>query len=87
MNDAPTTISVPLNLAEAERLAIEVALRTAGTIADAAVLLGITRHALKRRIAKHGLLWSRATRAAPGAVVETDASMDDAMAERKFNAR
>ncbi len=47
------------NLTTAERLLCETALTTAGSIVEAAKLLGITRHALKRRIIKHGIRWSR----------------------------
>lgn len=46
-----------LNLATAERTLCEVALHTAGSIFEAAKLLGITRHALKRRIIKHNIRW------------------------------
>lgn len=48
-----------LNLVTADRLLTEEALRRAGTIHGAAELLGITRHALKRRIIKHGIRWAR----------------------------
>ena len=47
------------NLTSAERLLCETALTSAGSIVEAAKLLGITRHALKRRIIKHGIRWSR----------------------------
>ncbi len=47
------------NLTVAERLLCETALTTAGSIVEAAKLLGITRHALKRRIIKHGIRWNR----------------------------
>lgn len=46
-----------LDLAEAERKLCAHALSQAGTIIEAASLLGITRHALKRRITKHGIAW------------------------------
>lgn len=49
------------NLQTIERTAIEIALNTAGSIAEAAKLLGLTRHAVKRRIVKHGIRWSRAS--------------------------
>lgn len=42
-------------LATAERTLCEMALKEAGNIVEAAKLLGITRHALKRRIVKHGI--------------------------------
>lgn len=43
------------DLAAAERLLCVEALRVGGTIRAASQLLGITRHALQRRIAKHGI--------------------------------
>ncbi|MEZ4448488.1 MAG: helix-turn-helix domain-containing protein [Nannocystaceae bacterium] len=48
-----------LNLNDAERLLCEEALTAAGSIVEAANLLGITRHALKRRIIKHRIEWPR----------------------------
>lgn len=54
------------NLTNAERLLCETALHTAGSIVEAAKLLGITRHALKRRIIKHNLRWVRDAGARPG---------------------
>ena len=48
-----------LNLAAAERKMCEEALVSAGSIVEAANLLGITRHALKRRIVKHQIEWPR----------------------------
>ena len=48
-----------LNLADAERKMCEQALVSAGSIVEAANLLGITRHALKRRIVKHKIEWPR----------------------------
>ncbi len=50
---------VSLNLAAAEKLLCETALVQAGSIVEAANLLGITRHALKRRIIKHNIPWPR----------------------------
>lgn len=47
------------NLTTVERQLCEKALADAGTIFDAAKLLGITRHSLKRRIIKHGIRWTR----------------------------
>jgi DNA-binding NtrC family response regulator len=44
-----------LNLALAERKLCEEALRTTGSIVEAAKVLGVTRHALKRRMVKYGL--------------------------------
>lgn len=48
-----------LNLNDAERLLCEEALTRAGSIVEAARMLGITRHALKRRIIKHRIEWPR----------------------------
>ena len=48
-----------LNLASAERKLCEEALISAGSIVEASSLLGITRHALKRRIIKHQIEWPR----------------------------
>ncbi|HEY0135702.1 MAG TPA: helix-turn-helix domain-containing protein [Nannocystis sp.] len=47
------------NLETAERRLCVEALTTAGNIVGAAKLLGLTRHALKRRIIKLGISWSR----------------------------
>ncbi|MCY0994695.1 hypothetical protein OV203_46650 [Nannocystis sp. ILAH1] len=46
-----------LNLEAAERRLCSEALAIAGNISGAALLLGITRHALSRRIAKLGIEW------------------------------
>lgn len=52
-----------LNLAAAERTLIVTALHaTSGSIVEAAALLGITRHALRRRIVKHQIELRRAGR-------------------------
>jgi DNA-binding NtrC family response regulator len=48
-----------LNLADAERKLCEEALVASGSIVEAANLLGITRHALKRRIVKHQIEWPK----------------------------
>lgn len=48
-----------LNLENAERRLCNEALSTAGNIVGAAGLLGITRHALKRRIIKLRIEWPR----------------------------
>jgi transcriptional regulator with GAF, ATPase, and Fis domain len=48
------------NLEAAERRLCEEALDLATNIVGAAQILGITRHALKRRILKLGLEWPRA---------------------------
>ncbi|HRI07980.1 MAG TPA: helix-turn-helix domain-containing protein [Nannocystaceae bacterium] len=45
------------NLQAVERMLCVEALNSAGSIVDAAALLGITRHALKRRIIKHRIEW------------------------------
>ena len=45
------------NLDTVERTLCVEALNAAGTIVDAAALLGLTRHALKRRIIKHRIEW------------------------------
>lgn len=45
------------NLEKAERRLCVEALNTAGNIVGAAALLGITRHALKRRIIKLAIEW------------------------------
>ena len=47
------------NLEAAERQLCTLALDHAGNIVEAAKLLGVTRHALKRRIVKHKLTWPR----------------------------
>lgn len=47
------------NLETAERRLCVEALTSAGSIVGAAQLLGITRHALKRRILKLDIPWSR----------------------------
>ncbi|MCX4247210.1 helix-turn-helix domain-containing protein [Paraliomyxa miuraensis] len=49
-----------LNLRKAERLLCQQALTRAGSIVEAAQLLGITRHALKRRMIKHRIDWPAA---------------------------
>lgn len=50
-----------LNLRKAERLLCQQALTRAGSIVEAAQLLGITRHALKRRMIKHRIEWPSAS--------------------------
>lgn len=55
------------NLRSAERTLLELALTRTGSIVEAARLLGITRHALIRRIVKYGIRWaSPATRSFGG---------------------
>ncbi len=58
MNTLPIVLH-SLNLEAAERHLCLEALTIAGSIVEAAKLLGITRHALKRRILKHQIEWSR----------------------------
>ena len=48
---------MPINLAIAERALIVEALRLTRALGKAAELLGVTRHALKRKIIKHGIVW------------------------------
>jgi DNA-binding protein Fis len=58
------------NLAAAERRLCVAALDLAGNMVGAAQLLGITRHALKRRIIKLKIVYPRPTEAAPGSSTE-----------------
>lgn len=51
-----------LNLHNAERTLIEVAADRAHSMSKAAELLGVTRHAFRRRMARHGLQWNREKR-------------------------
>jgi len=50
-----------LSLVSLERLALEHAIKVCETREEAAKFLGITRHALKRRIIKHNLRWPEAS--------------------------
>lgn len=50
------------DLGAAERFLVESALLQAGSIVEAAQLLGITRHALRRRIVKHRIAWPEVRR-------------------------
>lgn len=59
------------NLTAAERLFCESALTESGSIVEAAKLLGITRHGLKRRIIKHNIRWT------PGRWSHRDDAADD----------
>ncbi len=52
MYTLPLTLD-SFNLTAGERLLCVAALSVAGNIVEAAKLLGITRHALKRRMVKH----------------------------------
>lgn len=60
-----------LNLRKAERLMCQQALTRAGSIVEAAQLLGITRHALKRRMIKHRIEWPAAAQPTATAGVPT----------------
>lgn len=53
----PQLILEDFNLEAAERRLCVEALNHGGNIVNAAGLLGITRHALKRRIIKLGIAW------------------------------
>jgi DNA-binding NtrC family response regulator len=52
-----TSEPTDLNLRRAERMLCQTALARGGSIVEAAQLLGITRHALKRRMTKHRIAW------------------------------
>lgn len=64
-----------LDLRKAERLLCQQALTRAGSIVEAARLLGITRHALKRRMTKHRIAGPAA--AAPTSTLAAVPSMGD----------
>lgn len=68
------TFAVPFNINAADRALTEEALRRTGSIVGAAEMLGITRHALKRRIIKHGIRWTRETHATRFAAQQGGAS-------------
>lgn len=58
------TMSLPItidtySLRDVERTICDQALSTTGSIVEAAKILGITRHALKRRIVKLNIQWPR----------------------------
>lgn len=60
MTATPTPITLEsFDLEAAERQLCTLALDAAGNIVEAAKLLGVTRHALKRRIIKHRISWPR----------------------------
>lgn len=63
------------NLENAERRMCVEALTRAGNIVGAANLLGITRHALKRRIVKLGIEWPRRSGQSAGAQPSATASV------------
>lgn len=72
---------VPLktyNLASAEKALCVAALEQGGSIVEAARLLGITRHALKRRIVKHAIDWPP-----PGHVDASEMPQDQPPASRE----
>lgn len=46
-----------LDLSHLEHMAIEKALAATGSLGDAAKLVGLSRHTLKRRIIKYGIAW------------------------------
>lgn len=70
----PQLILEDFNIENAERRLCVEALTIAGNIVGAAGLLGITRHALKRRIIKLGIEWPpRPAQAAAEAVTTTAA--------------
>lgn len=81
-------VSLPtLSLVAAERRLVELALSTAGSIVGAAQLLGITNHAIKRRIIFHRIEWPRSAPLPEIAVTETAVSLDSfnlVTAERKL---
>lgn len=56
----PRIVLDSMNLADAERLLVIEALAYAGSIAEAAQLLGITRRAVSRAIIRHRIEWPRA---------------------------
>jgi DNA-binding NtrC family response regulator len=57
----PQLVLEELNLAAAERRLCLAALEQGGSIVNAAKLLGITRHAMKRRIIKLRITWPQPT--------------------------
>jgi transposase-like protein len=74
---------VPLNsynLAAAEKALCVAALEQGGSIVEAARMLGITRHALKRRIVKHAIDWPRS--GASVSAPTTEQAADSQLADR-----
>ena len=54
----PRGVKLPdLNLDAAERCLVGEALKRTGSLVEAATLLGTNRHALRRLIAKHAIVW------------------------------
>ena len=68
----PPIILEDFNLEVMERRLCVLALDFAGNIIGAAQILGITRHALKRRIIKHHIDWSRSGSVTPGTTSEPE---------------
>jgi hypothetical protein len=65
-------VLVDYNISDMEKLLTTEALATAGSIVEAAALLGITRHNIKRLIIKHRIEWPRSSAPRPAErVVET----------------
>lgn len=56
----PRIVIDTLNLEQAERLLCIEALCAAGSIVEAAQLLGISRNALRKKIIRHKIEWPRA---------------------------
>ena len=65
MADTVVVSLTSYNLEGAEKAVIVAALEVDGTILGASQIIGITRHALKRRIIKHRIMWPLGTCAAP----------------------
>ena len=65
MADTVVVSLTSYNLEGAEKAVIIAALEVDGTILGASQILGITRHALKRRIIKHRIMWPLGTYAVP----------------------
>ncbi|MCY0989404.1 hypothetical protein OV203_19850 [Nannocystis sp. ILAH1] len=63
------------NLEKAERRLCAEALSSAGNIVGAAALLGITRHALKRRIIKLAIEWPPRNPSRPSDAVNASAGL------------
>lgn len=72
-----------LNLRKAEKLLCEEALARAGSIPAAARLLGITRHALERRLIKHRIRWPDVgSKSSPRGAIEAIVAQRGEMAGR-----
>jgi Bacterial regulatory protein, Fis family len=77
-----------LNLRRAERRLCEAALARVGTIDEAARLLGITHHALERRLAKHRIQWpDMGSTSAPGGAMASIAAQKGEVAGRRRRIR